>query len=65
MLTTKQAAAIAYMTERGIRKAIEYGNLEATKNERGRWRISRFALYDYIASPGFKKPGRKVGSKRT
>ncbi|QRY39427.1 helix-turn-helix domain-containing protein [Microbacterium hominis] len=42
-LTTAQAAALVGFTDRGIRKAITEGRLDAT-NVDGRWRISREAL---------------------
>lgn len=43
-LTTAQAAAlIGFRSDRGIRKAITEGRLDATKVD-GRWRISREAL---------------------
>lgn len=48
-LSTTQAAGLAGVTDRGIRKAIAQGHLKA-ENIAGRWRINREDLTHYQAN---------------
>ena len=49
-LTTTEVADLLDMADRGVRKAIERGDLEAEPAANGRWRISRDNAEHYRAA---------------
>lgn len=58
LMTLKEASAYADVTAQRIRTLLREGRVNATKNERGHWRVSREAIDAYNASKGQRKGGK-------
>ena len=63
-LSTDEAAALADLTARGIRRACQEGRLPAAKVGRS-WRIDREDFEIWISDPDAHRPGVRAHSKST
>ncbi len=59
LLNLRQAAAYLGITDQRVRTVLREGRVEATKNEKGYWRVSTEALDAYNATKGQRKAGGK------
>jgi excisionase family DNA binding protein len=59
LLTLREAAAYLGVTDQRVRTLLREGRIEATKNEKGYWRVSPEALDAYNATKGQRTMGGK------
>lgn len=64
LLTLRQGAAYLEVTDQRMRTVLREGRVEATKNEKGYWRVSVEALDNYKATKGRRLDGAKTWTVR-
>jgi len=60
LLTLRQAAAYLGVTDQRVRTILREGRVEATKNEKGYWRVTTEALDAYNVTKGTRQAGAKA-----
>ncbi len=60
LLNLRQAAAYLGVTDQRVRTVLREGRVEATKNEKGYWRVTTEALDAYNATKGTRQAGAKA-----
>lgn len=60
LLTLKEAAAYLEVTEQRVRTLLREKRVEAVKNDKGYWRVTKEALDSYNATKGQRVSGRKA-----
>ncbi len=60
LMTLREAAAYAGVTDQRIRTLLRTGRVQATKTDDGHWRVSQEAIDGYNATKGQRVSGKKA-----